>query len=165
MSPSEQLEFQPETFLDNVVSIMGRGGFGGEGSLGQTPFPPGSTESVAKPQEQEQSSTDRKRNIAWDAAEEALGYGPKTDSEKALWGKMTGSLNRAGATADQISAVAEWYHRHWPGIDLTITALEKWFSHFLAKAEKRATAKANSNVCPSCEMGGGLHAADCETVK
>lgn len=162
--PAEQLNLQPEVSLSNVVSITGRGGFGGEGS--KTPFPPEiSKEAAGKQPEQEQSKTGQKRNTAWDAAAEVLGYEPKTESEKALWGKMTSSLNRAGATSDQIHSVAEWYQRHWPGIDLTITALEKWFSHFLAKAEKKAKAKANAVVCPSCEMGGGHHTADCETVK
>lgn len=77
------------------------------------------------------------QNPVWDACVEALGYEPKTRSEKALWGKMTTSLREAGATHEQIVSVAQWYRRHWPRIDLTITALEKWYSHFLRMAEER----------------------------
>lgn len=161
MSRAEQLAFQPETSHDNVIPIMGKGGKGGKGS--RTPSPPDKApleESVEEPQAP--SSTDRKRNVAWDAAVEVLGYEPKTYSEKNLWGKMTSSLNSAGATTEQIQAVGEWYHRQWPGIDLTITALEKWFSHFLAKAEQKARAKEAATVCPHCEVGGGQHSADCK---
>jgi hypothetical protein len=113
----------------------------------------------------EKSKPKRKRHPkddVWDACVSVLGYEPKTESEKKLWGRMTKSLYDGGATGEQIHAVAEWYQRHWPNIDLTITALEKWFSHFLAKADKRA--KKEVHVCPHCEMGGGLHAADCPTL-
>lgn len=157
MSSAEQLDFQVETPESNVVYITGRGGFGGEGL---SPFPP----DVARSTDQDADSkpqSQRKRNPVWDACVEVLGYEPRTDTEKSLWGKMTSSLTRGGATAEQIRSVAEWYQRHWPDMDLTITALEKWFSHFLAKAEKRAKARSLASICPVCEVGGGRHAADC----
>jgi hypothetical protein len=102
------------------------------------------------------------KDDVWDACEEALGYGPLTKTEKALWGKSVSSLHEAGATPDRIAAVAKWYRRHWPGIDLTITSLEKWYSHFLRMEEKKVAARAT--VCPECGIGGGQHAADCPTL-
>lgn len=105
-------------------------------------------------------------NPVWDACEVALGYSPKTKTEQSLWAMKVNSLKGADATPEQIQSVAEWYRRHWPGIDLTIGALEKWYSHFLAMAEKKEKSKARrqASTCPVCEMGGGLHTADCKTL-
>lgn len=110
--------------------------------------------------------SERKRDQVWDTCAEVLGYEPATSSEKALWGKMVHSLRGAGADHEKLIAVAEWYHRKWPDLDLTITAIEKWYSHFLAMAEKRNGAKRRSvaSTCPDCEMGGNLHTADCPRV-
>jgi hypothetical protein len=108
--------------------------------------------------------TDRLVDEVWDACVEVLGYEPKTDSEKKLWGKMTTSLKRAEATRERIVAVGKWYHKQWPQIDLTITALEKWYSHFLRLEEQRNRKGGPINgapPCPDCGMGGGLHTADC----
>lgn len=101
-------------------------------------------------------------NPVWDACVEALGYEPATESELKLWGRMTTSLRRAGADRDKIIAVAEFYHRSWPDLDLTITALEKWYSHFLRLKVKREKRQA---VCDECEMGGGFHRADCSHAR
>lgn len=88
-------------------------------------------------------------NPVWDACEEVLGYEPKTRTEKAIWGKMTFSLKLAGADREKILAVAQWYKRTWPEVDLTITAIEKWYSHFLRMAEKK-----KKHVCirPGCGL-------------
>lgn len=91
-----------------------------------------------------------------------LGYEPKTDSEKKLWGKMVTSLKRAEATEERIVAVGRWYHKQWPQIDLTITAIEKWYSHFLRLEEQRQQKGIpNAAVCTECGIGGGMHATDC----
>jgi hypothetical protein len=103
-----------------------------------------------------------KNDEVWDACVEALGYGPLTDTEKRMWGKFVTSLTRAGADHDKIISVAEWYHRHWPTIDLTITALEKWYSHFLRLAEKKKKAKATQTMfCDYCGKRDGTHTEDC----
>lgn len=98
-------------------------------------------------------------NEIWDACEEVLGYAPKTRSQKRLWGKIVESLRYADATPDRIYAVALWYRKHWPNVDLTLNAIEKWYSHFLAMEEARNATRAR--VCPECETGGGLHVAGC----
>lgn len=99
------------------------------------------------------------RDLVWDACEEALGYKPLTDSEKSLWGLKVGSLKRAGATPEQVLSVGVWYHRHWPDVDLTIGALEKWFSHFLRMETDRQ--RKRGATCPDCGLGGGYHLTDC----
>ena len=91
---------------------------------------------------------------------EVLGYEPLTASEKSLWGRHVVSLREADATPETIRFVAEQYRKQWPGIDLTINSLEKWYSHFLRSFKARKDAKAS--VCPSCGVGGGMHLSDCE---
>lgn len=129
----------------NVAQQAGGGGFGGGLSSDEDSPPPKELEITF---EQSNSKTkEPRRNEIWDACIEALGYEPHTDTEKRLWGKYTTSLRHAGATPDNVAAVASWYRRHWPGIDLTITALEKWYSHFLQKAEKKV-----KFYCDRCDL-------------
>jgi hypothetical protein len=108
-------------------------------------------------------------NPVWDACVIALGYAPVTESEKRLWGRMVRSLKAADADAEKILKVAEWYQRHWPTVDLTLTAIEKWYSHFLAKAHQREKQteqyEAARRVCPECGLGGGLHVEGCLVVR
>lgn len=103
------------------------------------------------------SDTGKPVNFVWDACVEVLGYEPKTVSELKLWGKMVTSLQKADATPEKIRSVAQFYRRNWPHVDFTITALEKWYSHFLRLKEQRST----RIVCPECQLGGGHHASDC----
>jgi hypothetical protein len=100
----------------------------------------------------------RERNPIWDICVEILGYEPVTVTEKSLWGKVVWSLQRAGATPDQIKASAAQYRKVWPNADLTITALEKHFSHFLSQVTRKASAPP---PCPECGIGGGLHLEEC----
>lgn len=121
---------------------------------------------LAKPESKnthESNKTERPRNIVWDACVEAIGYEPKTASEKSLWGKMVKSLTEAGADANKIKLVAQWYRRHWKDCDLTITSLEKWYSHFLAKAEARDSKRPSATVgyCDYCGRRDGTHDEDC----
>lgn len=103
----------------------------------------------------------RERNEVWDACVAVLGYEPLTRSEQKLWGKQVKSLQDAGADYNMIVAVARVYRMRWPGVDLTITSIEKWYSHFRAEALQRALIQP---PCPQCGVGGGYHAADCVTV-
>lgn len=99
-------------------------------------------------------------NHVWDACVEVLGYEPKTVTEKRMWGNMTNSLRLAGANRERIVAVAQYYRKHWPDVDLTLTALEKWYSHFLRMKEQKE--KMVKNVCPDCGCSSTVgHAADC----
>lgn len=100
----------------------------------------------------------RAKNEVWDACVEVLGYGPQTRTECRLWGQTTKSLAGAGADRDILVRVGAAYRKEWPGVALTITALEKWYSHFAATALKQA---ARQLPCPECGVGGGLHVADC----
>jgi hypothetical protein len=103
----------------------------------------------------------RERNEVWDACVELIGYEPKTTSECKLWGKNVKSLTDAGANREILVAVATNYRKAWPAMALTITALEKWYSHFAAAAIKRALA---TPPCSECGVGGGLHAVDCSSA-
>ncbi len=105
----------------------------------------------------------RPRNTVWDACVKALGYSPKTASERKAWGQKIKSLEEAEATEETILFVAEMYHKEWPGVDLTIHALEKWYSHFLRKFEDKKRKKAA--LCPECKTGGGTHTSDCSKAK
>lgn len=122
---------------------------------------------LAKPKAKNANTTPdpppRPRNVVWDACVEALGYEPKTDTEKSLWGKMVRSLKAAGADEEKIASVAKWYHKKWPDTDLTITAIEKWYSHFLAMAEGRTKRKVSATVgyCDYCGRRDGKHESDC----
>ena len=102
------------------------------------------------------------QNEVWDACVEVLGYGPLTRTECKLWGQTVKSLSSAGADREMIVAVAGVYRKRWPNVSLTITALEKWYSHFRAEATKRAL---RQPPCPLCGTGGGMHAADCATLE
>jgi hypothetical protein len=103
----------------------------------------------------------KERNEVWDACVEVLGYSPLTRTECKLWGQTVKSLANAGANREMIVAVAAIYRKQWPNMVFSITALEKWYSHFRAQAMKRALA---TPPCPECGVGGGMHAADCVTV-
>lgn len=139
-----------------VAAPSVEGGFGGKESTDVVSSPPVSASTTEADEERKSS---HRRNEVWDVCTEVLGYGPKTDTEKSLWGKKVTSLRRAEATPDQIRSVAEWYHKKWPDIDLTITALEKWFSHFLQLSTQKSRVK--QTLCPHCDMGGGRHSSDC----
>lgn len=99
----------------------------------------------------------------WDACEVVLGYGPKTVSEKKAWGKMIASLRGAGATAETIYFVAERYQKDWPDVDITLFAIEKWYSHFDRQRVKKARTRAAT--CPECKLGGGKHIEGCTKIK
>lgn len=148
----------PVNFPENVVQIAGRGGFGGEGVSPSPPYqnllPAQKVSTIGKAGSNEELTIGRKRNEVWDACVEVLGYEPLTVSEKRLWGRMTTSLRGAEATRERIVAVAEYYEKKWPGIDLTITAIEKWYSHFLSMKNKRESGlvAASARVTPSDVM-------------
>jgi hypothetical protein len=79
---------------------------------------------------------------------------------------MTTSLRLAGADHERIMSVAEWYRRRWPEIDITITAIEKWYSHFLRMAEGRQKARAaQAMFCDYCGRRDGTHEPDCARFK
>lgn len=147
-----------------------QGGRGGLGGKGEGPFPPVKARDMDS-KERSKALNDKGLliyvdtgalvNEVWDACIEVLGYEPKTDSEKKLWGRMTTSLRNADADWEKIVAVGEWYHRHWPAIDLTITAIEKWYSHFLRLHEKRKRVQATVQFCDYCGKRDGTHEEDC----
>lgn len=101
----------------------------------------------------------RPRNIIWDAFAEIFGYQPLTESEIKLWGKLTRSLSRAGATRESLSYAAREYHKEFPTAALTPTALEKHYSRYAARQPKKVV------VCTECGIGGGHHLEDCSQVE
>jgi hypothetical protein len=107
--------------------------------------------------------TPRERFEVWDAMVEIFGYEPRTRTEQRAWGQLAHSLKDGGADREKLLAVAEWYHRHWPTIDLTVYSLEKWYSHFLGMHEKNTRGRATT--CPECNTGGGMHAEDCSKTR
>lgn len=160
MSTAPQL-----SFMDNVIPFpgvtVGRGGFGGER---KDPFPPRENQNQDLDQEpltEEQTEKQRFDQI-WEVCVDLLGYKPITETEKGLWGRRVWSLTRAGVTADDVYQSGLLYRQRWQGIDLTINAVEKWLSHFLADVRKKQQHKAE--VCPACGVGGGHHVADCTTL-
>lgn len=100
-----------------------------------------------------------RRNATWDALAEIFGYEPLTQSEIKLWGKLTYSLARAGATRESLIYAAREYHKEFPTASLTPTALEKHFSRYAARKPKKV------EVCSACGLGGGYHLADCNKVE
>jgi len=103
----------------------------------------------------------RPRNDIWDALEEILNYTPITKNELSEFGQVVRSFTHAGVTPAQMKESAKEYRRRWPDVDLTMHALERWFSHMLAQTKpKRKVA-----VCPECGVAEGAgHAADCSKV-
>lgn len=127
----------------NLVAPYGEGGvWGGWGTATDPQLP-----SVAAVLTEAAPPTAPPRNEVWDACVEVLGYSPATQSEKRLWGKTTTSLRQAGATTDTIRRVAKEYKRRWPSVDLTLTALEKWYSHMLRDAEAVKPFKCRAEHC------------------
>jgi hypothetical protein len=96
----------------------------------------------------------QRRDELWDACEEVLGYQPLTLSERKAWGLRIESLIRAGATGEDIRGMAKKYHQSW-NVDLTIHAIEKWFSHFKPKQ------RSSRAVCSECGVGNGMHTEGC----
>jgi hypothetical protein len=83
-------------------------------------------------------------NEVWDALAEVFGE-PTTESNKKLRGRITVSLQNAGATHDEIIRRAQAWPLHFPGATLTPTALEKWWDQ-LAGAPLRLSSKAVAEV-------------------
>ena len=102
-----------------------------------------------------------RRNICWDAMAEIFGYQPLTDSEIKLWGKLSNSLRRAGATRESMLFAAREYKKEFPTASLTPTALEKHYSRCVARYQ----AKKAITVCDVCGIGGGYHLADCNKAE
>jgi hypothetical protein len=101
----------------------------------------------------------RRRNATWDALAEIFGYEPLTQSEIRLWGKLSYSLARAGATRESLMYAAREYHKEFSTASLTPTALEKHYSRYAARKKKKIA------VCDSCGIGGGHHLDDCNKVE
>lgn len=101
----------------------------------------------------------RARNEQWDALVEIFGYEPLTASEIKLWGKLTVSLKRAGATRDKLVFAAKEYKKEFSTASLTPTALEKHYSRCVRRYQRRKETKA----CPECGIGGGFHLTDCKS--
>lgn len=106
--------------------------------------------------EQRSPARPRKRNAVWDAFVEVFGYEPLTQSEIRLWGKLTWSLARAGATHESLLHAAHEFHKEFPTASLTPTALEKHYSRYAARQPKKVV------VCGECGIGGGYHLSDCK---
>lgn len=60
----------------------------------------------------------------------------------------------------RVAKTAVEYGRRMPGAILTPVALAKWWTDLAPPAARRLDATPPP-PCPECEMGGGLHAADC----
>lgn len=101
----------------------------------------------------------RRRNASWDALAEIFEYEPLTESEMRLWGKLSWSLARAGATRESLLYAADEYHKEFPTASLTPTALEKHYSRYAGRKPKEIV------VCDACGIGGGLHLADCTEIE
>lgn len=106
-----------------------------------------------------QTMMTRTRNPLWDALVAEFDYGPHTRTEERLWGRVVASLARAEAVPEDVARVCAAYRKEWPLMPLTITALEKHWSMFLAK-----TKAAPRPPCSECGVGGGYHAAWCPTL-
>lgn len=109
--------------------------------------------------EQQPPIRTRRRNATWDALAEIFGYEPLTESEIKLWGKLTWSLARAGATRESLIHAAREYHKEFPTASLTPTALEKHYSRFAARQPKKV------EICEDCGIGGGYHLSDCRKIE
>ena len=101
----------------------------------------------------------RARNEMWDALAEIFEYEPLTQSEIKLWGKLTHSLKRAGATRESLIHATREYHKEFSTASLTPTALEKHYSRYAAKQPKKVV------VCGECGIGGGHHLDDCPRIE
>lgn len=100
---------------------------------------------------------EKSRDAIWDTLTEIFGE-PATHGAKSLRGKMVKSFKAAGATPQEIKARSIRYARVMPpGTLLTETALEKHWPLLASPTIK-------TPPCPDCEMGGGLHQADCPRV-
>lgn len=104
---------------------------------------------------QQSPARPRRRNAIWDAMAEVFGYEPLTQSEMRLWGKLSWSLARAGATRESLIFAASEYQKEFATAPLTPTALEKHYSRYAAKKPKKVV------VCAECGIGGGYHLDDC----
>lgn len=104
---------------------------------------------------------ERKRNEQWDALAELFDYQPLTASEITLWGKLTNSLRRAGATRETIIFVHDEFKKEFPRASCTPSAIEKHYSRYA----RLYTKKKERVLCPSCGLGGGFHLTDCTAGK
>jgi hypothetical protein len=106
-----------------------------------------------------QTTDSRVRNEQWDAFVEIFEYEPLTESETKLWGKLTTSLRRAGATREKLIFAAKEYRKEFSTASLTPTALEKHYSRCVRSFQRKKEVK----TCPECGIGGGFHLTDCKS--
>jgi len=96
----------------------------------------------------------------WDAMVEEIGHEPQTKSEKSRFAKSRNELAAAGATSPEVKRRARLYCRKYEGAALTDRALVNHWGEFTPRR-----LHAVKPPCSSCGIGGGQHAADCETLK
>ncbi len=112
-------------------------------------------EALASKEETEPKA--RKRDPIWDAVVEVTKEDPTTAPSRSRRGKVVQGLKDAGATADEIRRRAKLYHKEWPDITLTDTAL---INHW----DKFAPGPPPKPECPECHLRGA-HDAECSRAK
>jgi len=78
----------------------------------------------------------RPRDELWDTFAEEERREPKTKSERGQWNEGLGQLRKIGATSEQLRRAIRAYHRQWPEMTLTPTALAKHWSQFETPREQ-----------------------------
>lgn len=99
----------------------------------------------------------RKPNLVWDTLEALCG---PVETGTRAHGKRNAAvkdLTIMGATPDELRRAFAAYNRQWPAAGCTDMALAMHFPLFRPKK--------NAAACPDCEMGGGYHSADCDSLR
>jgi hypothetical protein len=72
---------------------------------------------------EETKVSSRQPDVLWDRLVQIIGEEPTTKSERGRWNHALKEMRDAGATPDQLTAVALAYRKTWPEMTLTPTAL------------------------------------------
>jgi hypothetical protein len=107
------------------------------------------------------SSSSRAPDEIWDSLVEA--YGPPSNSnERGRLNKAVKLLRESKATPDDIRSRSRRWSQLWPNITPTALGLANNWTTLGPTPPKLKVVK--TNICPVCEVGGGMHTADCPIV-
>jgi hypothetical protein len=115
---------------------------------------------LSKEGSNEPSAKKRERDPIWDALVEIFG-----SVEPGTWahGKRNNAVKQlrlCGATAESVASARHRYSKMFPEAAVTDVAIAKHYPQLVA-GSSHANGGAPTPPCPECEVGGGMHAADC----
>ncbi len=108
----------------------------------------------------------RPRDDTWDTLEELFGVAPMGTSAHKRRNKAVADLKKFGATGDGIRFALKRWPRVYEGAAPTDIGISTHYGRLTVgtAVDTGPQRKPSQPPCPECEVGGGMHAADCPTI-